>query len=73
MRWTPGGTSSDIEDRRGSSGGFGFGGAPIGIGGAILLLVLSLVFHKNFFALLGGSDASQPSAATSQQPVAQSP
>ena len=57
MRWTPGGSSSDIEDRRGSSGGgfggFGIGGAPIGCGGAIILLVLSLLFHKNFFALLG--------------------
>jgi predicted metalloprotease len=31
VRWTPGGSSSDIEDRRGSSGGgFGIGGAPIG-------------------------------------------
>jgi predicted metalloprotease len=32
MRWTPGGSSSDIEDRRGSSGGggFGIGGTPIG-------------------------------------------
>src|SRR5712691_9669352 len=29
MRWTPGGVSSDIEDRRGSSG-FGIGGAPMG-------------------------------------------
>jgi predicted metalloprotease len=73
MRWTPGGTSSDIEDRRGSSGGLGFGGAPMGIGGAILLLVLSLVFHRNFFALFSGSgEATQPSAA-SQQPVAQTP
>jgi predicted metalloprotease len=73
MRWTPGGQSSDIEDRRGSSGGgLGIGGAPIGIGGAILLLVLSLVFHKNFFALLGGgSDATQP--AVSSQPVSETP
>ena len=72
MRWTPGGRSSDIEDRRGSSGGFGIGGAPIGIGGAILLLVLSLLFHKNFFALLGSGSAttSQPAAT---RPVAESP
>jgi predicted metalloprotease len=74
MRWTPGGQSSDVEDRRGSSGSrLGIGGAPIGIGGAILLLVLSLVFHKNFFALLGGgTDATQP-AATSTAPVSETP
>ncbi len=59
MRWTDGGESSDIEDRRdesggGGGGGFGFGGIHIGIGGALILLVLSLIFHQNFFALLGG-------------------
>ena len=72
MRWTPGGESCDIEDRRGSSGGFGFGGMHIGIGGAILLLVLSLVFHRNFFALLGNGSATtqQPAVA---QPVQETP
>ncbi|HJT16910.1 MAG TPA: neutral zinc metallopeptidase [Thermoanaerobaculia bacterium] len=73
MRWTPGGESGDIEDRRGSSGGgFGFGGLHIGIGGAILLLVLSLLFHRNFFALLGnGSATTQQPAAT--RPVQETP
>lgn len=65
MRWTPGDESGDIEDRRGSSG-FGFGGLHIGIGGAVLLLVLSLVFHRNFFALLDNG------SATTQQPVSRS-
>ena len=54
MRWTPGGTSGDIEDRRddgGGGGGFGFGGMHIGIGGMIILLVLSFVFKRNFFML----------------------
>ena len=57
MRWTPGGISSDVEDRRGASGGFGgFGRGPtIGCGGAIILLVLSLLTGKNFFALFDGS------------------
>jgi uncharacterized protein len=58
MRWTPGGLSPDIEDRRGSSGGGGFGfgrGPTIGCGGAIILLVLSLLTGKNFFALFDGS------------------
>jgi len=77
MRWTPGGSSSDIEDRRGSSGG-GFGGfgggAPIGCGGAIILLVLSLLFHKNFFALLGSGDSgTQVSAPAESRPVEQTP
>jgi len=62
MRWTPGGTSGDIEDRRdeggGGGGGFGFGGMHIGIGGMIILLVLSFVFKRNFFALLSGGGTS---------------
>jgi hypothetical protein len=74
MRWTPGGTSNDVEDRRGSSGGFGGfggGGMRIGLGGALVLLVLSLIFKQNFFALLsGGADAGTPSAAG---PVASTP
>jgi uncharacterized protein len=71
MRWTPGGESGDIEDRReesggaGGGGGFGFGGMHIGIGGAIVLLILSFVFKTNFFALLGG-------VGLSTQPVAES-
>jgi uncharacterized protein len=71
MRWTPGGESSDIEDRRGSSGGFGFGGAPVGIGGAVVLLILSLLFGKNFFAIFSGSPSNTPTQAG--QPVEQSP
>jgi predicted metalloprotease len=47
MRWTPGKISSNIEDRRGSSGGFGRAG--MGLGGGAVLLVLSLLFGHNFF------------------------
>ena len=61
MRWTPGGTSGDIEDRRdegGGGGGLGFGGMHIGIGGMLILLVLSFVFKRNLFTLLGNGGPS---------------
>lgn len=63
MNWTPGGESQDIEDRRGDSGGGGgfgfgggggFGGIHLGIGGTIILLLLSLVFRTNLFSLFSG-------------------
>jgi len=38
--------------------GGGFGLPHLGIGGVLLLVVLSLVFHRNFFALLGGGAVS---------------
>lgn len=70
MRWTPGGTSPNIEDRRGQSpgiggGGFGFGGMRLGLPGLLLLLVLSLVFKKDFFSLLGGGGGA-PMASTNR-------
>src|SRR3954462_15288586 len=39
MRWSPGGRSSNLEDRRGR----GMGG-PIGIGGGLITLILALIF-----------------------------
>jgi len=71
MRWTPGGESSDVEDRRGSSGFRLGGGAPIGIGGAVVLLILSLLFGKNFFAIFEGATSNAPTEAG--QPVEQTP
>ena len=73
MRWTPGGVSGDVEDRRddgGGGGGFGFGGGGfggmhIGIGGFIIILILSFVFKRNFFALLSGGSVA-PSSSISQ-------
>jgi uncharacterized protein len=63
MDWKPGGVSDDIEDRRnegGGGGGFspmGFGAPHIGIGGVILLLILSFVFKRNLFSVfMGGGD-----------------
>lgn len=75
MRYSPG-DGSNIEDRRGSSGGGGrgFGGAaPVGIGGLVLLLVLSWATGTNFLQLLdtGGGGAGQ--VTESSGPVEQSP
>jgi predicted metalloprotease len=72
MRWSSG-DSGDIEDRRGSGGRMG-GAAPLGIGGVLLLLVLSWATGTNFFSLLdstGGAPASQ--AGDGSAPVEQSP
>jgi len=61
MEWTPGGVSKDIEDERdnsGGGGGFGFG--HLGIGGILLVGLLSLLFHRNLFVLFsGGAPAAQ--------------
>ena len=60
MRWTPGGLSSDVEDRRGQSGG-GLGGGGLGIVGFIILLVISLVTGRNYIGAYfsGGGGAPQ--------------
>jgi predicted metalloprotease len=66
MDWTPGGLSSDVEDRRGSSGGGFGGGGGLGIVGFLILLVISLVTGRNYIGsyLAGGgavaSHSSQP-------------
>ncbi|HEY1468483.1 MAG TPA: neutral zinc metallopeptidase [Candidatus Acidoferrum sp.] len=75
MRWTPGGTSQDVEDRRGQGGGgggfgggFGGGGMKIGLGGLLILFVLSLIFKQNFFALLGGGAGPSTGSAVASRP-----
>src|SRR5690348_3883467 len=76
MQWTPGGSGEDIEDRRdesgGGGGGFGFGGFHLGIGGILIVGVLSLIFHQNLFTLFSGgpvapSTQSQPNRALDEQ------
>jgi uncharacterized protein len=45
MRWTPGGESGNIEDRRGSGG---IGPVHVGLGSTVILIVLSLIFGRDF-------------------------
>jgi predicted metalloprotease len=80
MRWQRGTSDADIEDRRTSSGGGfrgfpGGGGLRIGLGGLILLGILSLVFKQNFFALLSDlpSDTTMTTSAPSGPPEGTSP
>lgn len=74
MEWTPGGVSNDIEDRRDESMGGGFGGfggfgfGHLGIGGILFLGLLSLIFGRNFFALLGGGGADTGSQVVHNAP-----
>lgn len=80
MDWTPGGVSSDVEDRRDSSGGGGFsgggGGGGIGIIGFIVLLVISLITGHNFlgsFLSGGGNPEPQQTQSYSTQTAAPRP
>ena len=58
MRWTPGGRSSDLDDLRGGGRGFGGGGMRLGIGGMILLGVLSLIFKRDLLTPFMGGGGS---------------
>jgi len=67
MRWNPGGRSENLEDRRASGGGGG-GRLRLGLGGMVVLLILSLVFRRDFFSLLsGGGSGIAPSAPNGQE------
>ena len=66
MRWTPG-NRDNVEDMRGRSGA-----VPLGIGGLLVLAVLSWATGTNFFALLGTGDG-QPGSAGSTGAVQSSP
>ena len=70
MRWTPGGRSRNLEDRRGS--GFGRGAAGMGIGGTVILLVLSLIFGTDL-TQLGGAGAGTAVESQGDVPVQESP
>lgn len=68
MRWTPGGSTEDIEDRRGddSGGGMGMipgGGRGLGIGGVLILGLLSLVFKTDLLSPFLGGGGGAPVAS----------
>jgi predicted metalloprotease len=74
MKWTPGGMSKDVEDRRGETGGgsgLGGGRLRLGLGGVLVVLVLSLIFRQNLFQFLETGGA--PSIAPSGAPAAATP
>jgi len=69
MQWSSG-NRDDIQDMRGRSGGFGV--AHLGIGGFLVLLVLSWASGTNLFSLLGtgGTPAPSKTAGTAGQAAA---
>src|ERR1700733_14884699 len=70
MKWTPGGTSGDIEDRRDDSGGGGgITGIHLGIGGTIIVGLLSLIFHQNLFQVFSGGSPATPDAGYGAGPA----
>jgi predicted metalloprotease len=69
MRWTPG-DRGNVEDYRGRSGG---GIAGLGIGGFLILLVLSWATGTNLFSLLGTETASTPGSVGTSGELKTSP
>jgi uncharacterized protein len=63
MRWSPGHRSTNVEDRRGGGGRFVRGAGGMGIGTLVLLLILSLVFKRDFFSLVGAGGVGTETAA----------
>jgi predicted metalloprotease len=71
MRWTPRGKSQDIEDDRAQTGGGRLrrGGLPLGIGGIAILLLLSVVFKRDFLSLVNmGPSTSYDSTTSTPDP-----
>jgi uncharacterized protein len=69
MRWLSG-NRGDIEDMRGRSG---VGAVPLGLGGFVILLVLSWLSGTNLFSLLGTNSQSPAQTAGTSGQVASSP
>jgi predicted metalloprotease len=59
MRWSTG-DRGNVNDMRGRSGGGGM--IPLGIGGIIVVALLSMVTGVDLFSILGGGGSPQPTA-----------
>ena len=77
MKWDDNGPSRDLEDRRGESGGgrggLRLGGGRMGIGGFIVLLVLSVVFKTDLTGALGGGGGEGPGPSAAAPGVSTPP
>ncbi len=62
MKWTSG-DRRNIEDMRGSSGGMGMRAGGLGLGGLLLVLVLSWATGIDFLSLVGGDGSGAPPSA----------
>jgi predicted metalloprotease len=71
MKWTSG-DRGNIEDMRGSTGG-GMRAMPLGIGGVLVLLLLSWATGVDFLSLVGGGGAAPTSNVGTPGTVASSP
>ena len=70
MRLGDDGDRSDVEDQRGRSRLAGGPGLKLGLGGTVVLLVLSVVFKQDFFSLLGAQPGG-PAAGGQAMPAEQ--
>lgn len=70
MRWSTG-DRGNVEDARGRSGGGGM--IPLGIGGFIVVALLSMFTGVDFFSMLGGGGSPQPTAVGTSGTVNASP
>ena len=70
MKWTPGGRSGNLEDRRGGGGGFGIpgGAGGLGLGGVALVVLFAVITGQNPLALLGAMDGGG-SASVAPSPI----
>jgi predicted metalloprotease len=75
MKWTPGSDNKNLDDRRGQTGGgggFRGGGLRLGLGGTLVVLVLSLIFRQDLFRLLD-TGATAGGAPATEAPVGSTP
>jgi uncharacterized protein len=72
MRWTAG-DRSNVEDMRGRSGGMAMGAGGLGVGGLLLLLVLSWATGIDLTSIVGGGGSAPPSSVGTSGEVKSSP